>query len=459
MIEGRLPSSFRDPSGFVFVHNQTIYRQVNRVCEKDWRQFRDSGLSDELVGEKLILSYQVVSPDHALTSEAVEVIQPERVSLISYPYEWCFSQLKEAALLTLEIMRRSLAKGMCLKDASAYNVQFHGGAAIPVDTLSFEAYREGEPWQAYGQFCRHFLAPLALASLVDVRLLRDLRPHLDGLPLDLAAKLLPKNSKWNFGLLTHLHAHGKATRSGASGGASKGSIPKTALLGIIDSLEGTIRKLIWDPGKTTWGDYYDNTNYSDQAFLAKGKLVGEFVDSISPRPTTAWDLGANTGHFSEILAGRGLSVFAWDSEYEAVERAYAKWRKEGQTALVPLVQDFANPSPALGWAHRERESFAERGPVDVVLALALIHHLAIGNNVPLTQFAAWLSQLGTWAIVEFVAKDDSQVQRMLATRKDVFEGYTREGFEAAVADFFSVARREEIPGTSRTLYLLQARSA
>lgn len=459
MAEGRLPSSFRDPSGFVFIANDTIFRQVNRVSEGDWTCFKDSGLASDLVDAGLILPFESVGLEMALTESALDVIRPERVPLISYPYEWGFSQLQDAALLTLEIMRRALGKGMWLKDASAYNVQFLRGRAVHVDTLSFERYPEGQPWIAYGQFCRHFLAPLALAAHVDIRLFDELRSHVDGIPLDLAARLLPRGTKFNFGLLTHIHLHGGAEKGGGESDRPMRSIPKTALLGMIDNLERTVRGLKWNPGKTVWGDYYGNTNYSDSAFEAKKKLVGEYAAAVSPKPLSCWDLGANTGVFSEVIADGGVPTWAWDLDPAAVEQAYLRWKGAKRENIVPLVQDFSNPSPALGWANSERDSFLERGPADLILALALVHHLAIGNNVPLPEVADWMHRLGKWAIVEFVPKDDSQVQRMLRRRKDVFDDYSLEGFERAFAERFEVRRREQIAGTGRVLFLLQGKSS
>jgi len=459
MAEGRLPSSFRDPAGFVFIRNDTIYRQINRVCEEDWTCFKDSGLAAELVDAGLILPFESVGLEFALSDDAIDVIRPERVALITYPYEWGFSQLQDAALLTLSIMRRALGRGMWLKDASAYNVQFLGGKAVHIDTLSLERYPEGEAWIAYGQFCRHFLAPLALAAHVDIRLFGELRSHVDGIPLDLAARLLPGRTKFNFGLLTHLHLHGGAEKGG--GGDSNRPmrpIPKTALLGLVDSLERTIRGLKWASKQSVWGDYYGNTNYTDAAFEAKKKLVAEYASAVSPRPTTCWDLGANTGVFSEIVADQGVPTWAWDYDPATVEQAYLRWRLAKRTDLTPLVQDFANPSPSLGWANEERDSFRERGPVDLILALALLHHLAIGNNVPLTEVAEWLHGLGKWAIVEFVPKDDSQVQRMLRRRRDVFTEYSIDGFLRAIEGWFDVRRKEPIAGTGRVLYLLEGKS-
>jgi len=450
VTDGRLGASFRDPSGFVFRRDGVLYRQVNASYASDLKLLFGSGLHDALVADGLLIPAERLGPEFGSTPEAVDVLRPEVVPTVSYPYEWCFGALRDAALLTLEIARRALDKDMVLKDASAYNVQFRSGRPIFIDTLSFETYQEGEPWIAYRQFCGHFLAPLALMALVDVRLGSILRTNLDGIPLDLASYLLPGMTRLKPGLSMHLHMHGKVVNQAASENVRKVSFSKTSLLATLDSLRGTVEGLRWNPKGTQWAGYYDETNYSHASMTEKRRLVAQLLDGIAG---TCWDLGANTGEFSRIAAERGLDTVAWDIDPGAVERAYALHAP----GVLPLLQDLTNPSPGLGWASQERDSLDARGPADVVLALALVHHLALGNNVPLSDVAAYLARLGRHAIVEFVPKEDSQVRRLLASRRDVFPDYTREGFEAAFAPYFETEAREAIKGTARTLYRLRRR--
>ncbi len=191
-------ASFRDPSGFLFSRNGALYRQINRVYADDYDHLISSGLYDQLVKSGLLIPHREVSEKPVYPELAVKVIQPELVPFISYPYEWSFSQLKDAALATLAIQKRSIKAGMSLKDASAYNIQFINGKPTLIDTLSFEIYKEGKPWDAYRQFCQHFLAPLALMARVDVRLGQLLRVFIDGIPLDLASRLLPASTRAKF---------------------------------------------------------------------------------------------------------------------------------------------------------------------------------------------------------------------------------------------------------------------
>jgi len=448
----RLGSSFRDPSGFVFERDGVLYRHVAEIYSEDLKLLWSSGLYDSLVEAGQLVACARADVSLSPVPDAAAVLCPERIPLISYPYEWSFSQLKDAALLTLEIARKALEHGMVLKDASAYNVQFTKGKPVFIDTLSFETYQEGEPWIAYRQFCSHFLAPLALMALVDVRLASLLRTNIDGIPLDLASDLLPGMTKLKPGLAMHLHLHGKASKMSATEDVKKASISKTGLLASLDSLKGTVEGLRWEVKGTQWADYYADTNYSDAAMTEKRRLVGAFLQATEAR--TCWDLGANTGEFSRIAAELGMETVAWDVDPGAVERAYVA----KIPGVLPLLQDLTNPSPNLGWAGGERDSIEARGPADVLLALALVHHLAIGNNVPLADVAAYFARLGKNAIVEFVPKEDSQVRRLLASRRDVFPAYHIEGFREAFAPYFEVQTEAPIAGTSRTLFRLSRRN-
>lgn len=455
----RLGGSFRDPSGFIFTRGGVLYRQVNKAYQKAYDRLMNGGVYDTLTLKGMLIPHEEVDEPAADPALAYRVIRPEVVPFISYPYEWSFSQLKDAALLTLASARVALEKGMILKDASAYNIQFVGGKPLLIDTLSFDLYQEGAPWDAYRQFCQHFLAPLALASMVDIRLTQLLRVYIDGIPLDLAGALLPGKTRLGLGgLAVHIHLHAKAQQQYSDKQATQAAalkLSKPALLNIFNGLEKTIEPLKWEPKGTEWGEYYSITNYTDDSLKTKGQIVGQFVELAEPR--TAWDLGANNGLFSRELSRRGVETAASDIDPAAVEQNYLAIKAGSETHLLPLVIDLTNPSPALGWAHRERSSMLQRGPVDLVMALALIHHLAISNNVPLPVVADFMARAGRWAIVEFVPKNDSQVKRLLATRKDIFDKYTEEGFEEAFALYFTQERKVPIPGSQRTLYLFRRR--
>jgi hypothetical protein len=446
-------ASFRDPSGFLFSRDGNLYRQINRSYTDDYCRLMESGLYENLVKARLLIPHTEVDQLPAEAGIAFKVIQPERVPFISYPYEWAFSQLKDAALATLTIHKRALKYDLGLKDASAYNIQFVNGKATLIDTLSFEKYKEGQPWIAYRQFCQHFLAPLALMAYCDVRLSQLMRVYIDGVPLDLASKLLPARTRFNFGLLTHIHLHASAEKRFAGESLRKARLSRNALLGLIESLQGVVRKLSWNPAGTSWSNYYDITNYSDLAFEYKKQLVAEWVARV--KPNLVWDLGANTGVFSRLASSTGVFTVAFDIDPAAVEQNYLQVKNVNEKNLLPLQLDLTNPSPALGWANRERESFRERGPADMVLALAVIHHLAITNNVPLPQIADFFAEMGKWQVIEFVPKSDSQVKKMMAAREDIFPNYTREGFEAAFSEQFKIHESVTVRESQRQLYLME----
>jgi ribosomal protein L11 methylase PrmA len=230
---------------------------------------------------------------------------------------------------------------------------------------------------------------------------------------------------------------------------------RRAFLGLIDNLESGVRALSWKPQDTAWSNYYASTNYDSDAFQHKTQLVSEILDRITPKPRTLWDLGANNGFFSRMASDRGILTLAFDMDASCVERNYCECLQRGETQLLPLLLDLTNPSPDLGWENQERMSFLQRGPTDVVLALALIHHLAIANNVTLPQIGKFFARLGKTLIIEFVPKSDSQVQRLLSTREDIFPGYTQTAFEEEFSRHFLIRRAERIRQTERTLYWME----
>ena len=450
-VSTTLASSFRDPSGHLFEREGVLYRSVEARYASHYDRLMGSGLYAKLVAAGLLVPHEEVTLD----IDAYRVLRPERIPFISYPYEWCFGMLRHAALATLRIHSLALDHGMTLKDASAYNIQFRDGRPCLIDTLSFEAHSELRPWIAYRQFCEHFLAPLALMAHRDPRLNVLLADFLDGIPLDLASKLLPWSCRLRPGLALHVFAHARAQRSAAKASPRAKPFSRRAMDGLIESLRGAVRGLRYRPQGTVWGDYYAQTNYETASEAAKRELVDAMLGRIDPR--VVWDLGANDGRYSLLASRRGAFTVAFDFDPAAVEAGYRATRESRQTKLLHLRMDLSNPSPALGWAHCERESLLDRGPADCVLALALIHHLAIGNNVPWPQLAAFFRRAGRHLIVEFVPKEDSQVVRMLASREDIFDQYDAEHFEHEFARYFELRERVPIAGTLRTLYRFEAR--
>lgn len=450
-------SSFRDLDSQVYKINGIIYRQINPSGHLDYQHLMESGLYKALIDKKMVIPHQEVLLDKAYTEQAKTIIQPEQIDFISYCYEWCFSQYKDAALLTLDLVKTALQYGMILKDASAYNIQFHQSRAIFIDTGSFELYQEGAPWVAYGQFCRHFLAPLLLMAKVDVRLGSLMKQYIDGIPLDIASKMLPSWSWASLSTLAHVHIHAKAQKkyndSGDIAVKKKPKVSKVQLLGMMDNLANLIKRLKLNVQKTEWGDYYKNTNYTDQATLNKTKTIETLVAKTQAKQI--WDLGGNNGYYSRVASQSGAKVVCFDLDPLAVEANYQTEKKTKSGLILPLLQDLTNPSYSLGWGQVERCGLRERGPVDLIMALALIHHLALSNNVPLKQIASYFSSLGTYLIIEFVPKIDSQVKRLLLSREDIFHEYDIEHFKEVFSTYFTILEEVSLSDTCRTIFLMK----
>jgi ribosomal protein L11 methylase PrmA len=447
--------SFRDPSGFIFMKDCSLYRQVNFIYKENYDYLISSKLFEKLVDGNLLVDHKEVDQKYSPFPSCYKVLQPQSIPFVSYPYEWSFSQLKNAALTTLEIQKLSLQYGMTLKDGSAYNIQFYNGKSIFIDTLSFEKYQEGLPWVAYRQFCQHFFAPLALMAHVDVRLNQLMKCYIDGIPLDLASTLLPHTTYLNFAQLIHLHLHSKAQTHFSKGNTARSNakISKHSLLGIVDSLQSAIMKLKCKEKGSFWTRYNEENNYSPLAAKDKGEIVSRLLDQIKPR--LLFDFGANTGAFSRIACDKGITTVSFDMDPASVEYSYNECIARNETHLLPLVMDVSNPSPGIGWSNSERMNLIERGPADAVLMLALIHHLRIACNIPLRIIAQYFSMTGLFLIIEFIPKNDSQVQKLLLTRKDIFSDYSEEIFEYEFKIYFSILSKLKIKESERIIYLMK----
>jgi SAM-dependent methyltransferase len=436
-----------------------IYRQVDRSFGDRWDDLVASGLLGRLQAAGLLVHHDLTSRNLAFDPAAAHaVLRPEPIEFISYPYEWSFGMLRDAALLTLEAQAQAAQAGFTLRDASAFNVQFQRGRPILIDTLSFERAEPGAPWVAYRQFCEHFLAPLALMAHRDIRCGLMLRDHLDGIPLDLAMRLLPGRTRLNLGLGSHVHAHARAQRRYADravAASTAGSIRLSPLkqAALLDSLRRTVLGLHWEPTGTEWAEYAEHTSYGDPSAASKDSIVRRYLEAVGG--SVVWDLGANTGRFSGIAASLGHRVVAWDIDPAATERHYRAVRSAAPRSELALLGDIAQPTPALGWGLEERPSMLDRADADVVLALALVHHVAIGRNVPLPVIAEGLARLGEQLIIEFVPRDDPMVGRLLATRVDVFPTYTEDGFRAAFGRRFAVVDSAAVAGSTRTIFRMR----
>lgn len=446
------PASYRDSQGYVFRQDGKVYRYFVPGYRVHYDQLLRSGLYDELVGECKMVPHREVNHIASFGFTEGYVLLPEQIPFISYPYEWSFDMWKDAALLTLQIAGSALAKNMILKDATAFNIQFHNGKPVFIDTLSFEKYEEGKPWIAYRQFCESFLAPLLLMRYCHPDTSRICLSYPNGIPMQVLATLLPKRAKWNLHTFMHVYLQAKMTgrQKKKSGGENKFSKLKLEIL--LKGLENYVKKIEPRKFKTTWDDYYTDTILGDEYLEAKTKLVNSFIAEITFHQVI--DLGANDGHFS-LLFGSEKNVIATDSDPNCINALYNKIKVSGIRNVLPLVNNLVVPSPAIGWVNAERESMTDRLKADLVLALALVHHLAIANNVPLRLIADWLQAMGENLIIEFVPKSDEKVMFLLQHRTDIFDDYNLENFKSVFAQYYHLLTEAEVGNTGRILFLMQ----
>jgi hypothetical protein len=451
----RSPSSFRDPSGYVFLASGEVYRNIDRSYQDDYEALEQSGLLQKLFDSGLLVRHEEVSGRTFHHSSTFKVIKPERIPVVIYPYEWSFSQLQQAALLTLEVLRLSLEHDLILKDASAYNIQFKGFKPIFIDTLSFAKYREGQPWNGYKQFCEHFLAPLYLIHYRGAWYQSLLKINVEGIALPFVSTLLPLTSWFNTAALFHIHLHAKSITHYQDNAVTKSEpkrVSKRNLLAMIHHLTGAIEHLKFNHVlKTEWQNYDLQTHYSLQDRERKTSVVLEYVNRVNP--TTVWDIGANDGYFSRIVSAPHRIVLSMDSDPIAIEKNYIYATKERLETVYPVLYDAVNPSPGLGWANEERSRLSDRSKADMIMALALIHHLTITYNVPFRKVAEYMHGLAEWLIIEFVPAEDEKIRSLPGTAGKML--YSRENFTAGFQEYFDFVDEKQVTDLGRTILLLK----
>lgn len=456
-----LPSlSYKDPDGFVISINGVIYRLINQSYKNNYNTFITSGLYKELSETKMLLKHEEIDPTEInlqTNKKVFKVLKPELIPFISYPYEWSFTQLKNAALLTLNIQLKALEKNMWLKDANCYNVQFNGADAIFIDTSSFENYEENAPWPAYGQFCRHFLGPLLLHAYGKKELCSLSMSYPDGIPLQVISYSLPQKTKFSFFILSHIHYHAKLEKRynhDESFKKKKLQISKSRVTALVHHLKNGIENLQFNNRHSEWSHYYKTFSYSKENFIQKQNVIVSFIESI--KPSTLLDLGCNEGEFSILCSKKVNHIVAVDSDAVVINNLALKLTQMKITNVLPLVVNIAHPSPGIGILNNELSSFTSRANFDVILALALVHHLAIGNNIPFELMAKQFAQLSSQLIIEFVPKEDPQAQKLLITKKDVFIDYNIENFISSFNLFYFIKEQQQLNNSGRILFLMQA---
>lgn len=453
----RNSASFRDPAGHVYERNGQIFRTITQRAIQDYRILRDRGVLDRLVEKGLLIESRQSSLEEAgldESSDACLIVEHPRLPFVSYPYEWSFRLMQTAALHHLDLQIEALELGAALSDATAYNIQFNGARPVFIDLLSLRPYREGEYWAGYRQFCEQFLNPLLLRAYSGIAHNAWYRGSPEGIPATELSRVLPLRRRMSPKTFAHVVLHGRLQDSAGSpdkaNSVKGGKFSKTAYLGMLHQLRSWIAGLRpADSRGTMWQDYAGTHSYRQADHQKKKAFVSAFVESV--RPGMLWDIGCNSGDFSDIAlrAGAG-AVVGFDFDQGALDAAFIR-ASEGDMNFLPLYQDATNPSPDQGWRQAERGGLGERRNADALLGLALIHHLVIGRNIPLPDVIDWLTGLAPHGVVEFVPKDDPMIQRMLMLRDDIFDDYSYETFRALLADRAPIAAEEEVSASGRIL--------
>lgn len=460
------PGSYRDRNGAVFYWKDRVFRRLSPRALDNWAQLRRQPFFEaESNAGRIVGTREVDAETEGFAETPVSgtpLLEHERIPFISYPYEWAFGMLKDAALLHLELMRQALAVDMILKDSSPYNVQWRGVHPVFIDIPSFEPLQRGEPWVGYRQFCELFLYPLMLQSYKGVDFRPWLRGRIDGIAAEELRGLMSTRDLLRPGVLLHVAAQSALQKRYSGSGSNmrgtlvKAGFDKAMILRNVEKLTSLVSKLEVPGGRTEWSDYDRTHSYEQAEFERKVEFVRKAA--ASRRWKLAWDLGCNTGTFSRIAAETADYVIAMDGDWKAVDYLYQREKAaEGSRSILPLVVNLADPSPSQGWLGLERKDLAGRGKPELTLCLALVHHIVISANIPLADFIRWLAGLGTSLVIEFVGREDEMVQTLLANREDQYDDYHPEVFRDLLAAHFDIRDEQDLKGGKRRIYFATAK--
>ena len=459
------PGSFKDADGRVFYAGDKVYRSLSEAAAERMRALEADGRLAALVEAGLVVPSRLVGAANVGLDPAEvggTVVEHARVGIITYPFEWPFALLRDAALVTLDVIERCLAFDFTLKDATPYNIALYQGRPVLIDLLSIERYETGAPWVGYAQFCREFLFPLLLAAHKGVAFHELFRGSLNGISLEVADGLFSLADALKPGVLKHVKLQAKLQRSfrksefDAKRSFRESRFGKQLIVANLNALRNVLAKLAPHDRDTAWIDYTDTHSYSTDEEAVKRAFVEAMLEAVAP--VRVVDLGCNTGEYSRLAAKTARDVVALDSDTACIDGLYRACRRDGIVNIVPVVADLLNPSPAMGWMLAERASLFGRIRADAFLALALVHHIAIGGNVPLPAIVAALAELAPAGVVEWVDKSDPMVETLLRNRKDVFNHYRWDDFRQALEARFEIVETAEIGGGRRRLCWVRART-
>lgn len=462
------PGSFRDPESRVFYSGDEVYRALSKEGLEDFDALAETRLFERFTADGRLVATERVdgaaAPSRLLARDCAAVLRHERIPFVSYPYEWTFSMLKDAALLQLDLTLAALDEDLILKDSTPYNVQFKGARPVFVDVGSFERLRPGEPWVGYRQFCMLYLYPLLLQAVKGCEFQPWLRGSIDGIAPAQMRSLCSLRDRFRRGFMLNVFMHARLEARHADRGervrdeVRRAGFKKELIVANVRRMRKLVERLSWDPPQGVWVAYGERNSYSDADAARKDELVREVVGLR--RWGLTWDIGANNGRYSRIAAEGSETVLAIDADQGPVELLYRTLRDEGDERILPLTMNLADPSPRLGWRGAERGDLAARGKPDLVLALALIHHVSIAANVPVAEVVDWLASLGGSLVIEFPTREDPMVRKLLGPKRaGSHPDYERGAFERALAERFDVERRERLGSGTRLLYFARPKGA
>ncbi|MFP6581824.1 MAG: methyltransferase [Candidatus Hydrogenedentota bacterium] len=456
------PGSFRDRLGRVYVREDAIYRGLSEVAWAEWELLAKTKFFKAALESGAVIPTEETDAIDVDTSDLPApwsgYLRHERLSFVTYAYEWPFDMLKDAALQQLDLMERALAEDMVLKDATPYNTVFRGVQPVFIDIPSFEKLKVGDPWIGYRQFCEMFLYPLMLQAYKDIPYRFWLRGRVDGIdPADCNA-MMSLRDLFRPGVLTNVYLQSKLVSAFSDSSRSikkevaDAGFSKELIKVNVKKMKKLVSGLTWNKGKTEWSDYAQTHSYDDENFEKKIDFVRRA--SVAKPRKLSWDIGCNTGTFSKILAEHAETVVAMDIDPLAVQKLYNELRhgSEAPKNIIPIINNIADASPGVGWRGLERKRLEERGRPDLTICLALIHHVVISAHIPLYQFVAWLASLGTDLVIEMVTKDDAMVKKLLLNKDDIYNDYEVGFLEDCLATHFVVEERMPYHNDTRILY-------